>query len=871
MNNNICEFIEKNYYIKKNNMPPKSECKRIFACAYRIYDEKSGATGGPGGMLHIQESLLKNRFKGIVTRYIYRDENYRVPDDIWMQMTDLSFQTKRILAAAGYMGTHSEIVESIENGDNPLFVCHDLGSALGAHILGCNYVLIYHQQGSIICEIESTGERIDDIEKNIISEIEELVISNSIKTYFPSLGARKEFINTSLHQWSENEEKLSNKALYNTIPEIEAPIVNNKSEILEKINNLDSQIEVFMSISDYVSDKGLDRIPNLLKVYKEKTQKNILWIVVGNVINQDLYDNICNKCREFGVDCYLNSGRVSHSEAMWLLRRSDYYIMLHRKSIFDLAILEAMQLGKKIILSDCVANLEFNVRDNVIIYDGDAKNTIQKILDKDYRKWENDSIVAFKEFFSNDAFVERYAKEIKSTLLQCGMYPNYTSSVNEGLKVLKNKYIGKKCVICGSGISLEAIQDMDTDCMYMALNRALFYDKIKYDFVFLQDDPTDENYTLEDFNAYDCIKFYGIITNKHSKTLGIGDGNCKFKNVKNKIYRYELSPNLYDYRVDSFFMNADQEYVMDGQSVLFSALILAVYLGFSDIKLCGVDFGNINYGMRENPSHYAENVMKNLVSLKRELSSTNPNIKLGFVKTTNSFLEEEFMKIDFHSKITVSSIYTNNYFNMVELQRLSCKDDYVFEPIFISDDKWNKAKSVVDFAFYGGNTLKVEAVIEKIKEHFGEMLLFTDADLVFFRETKGRLLCELEDNDIVFLKERSFNQPIFEKAKANINIGFVLMRCNESTLLFWNNIYDRLINEKGWDQEIANNLLLNYDYPMKWELLSEEFLNGGSITKDNILNQRICTACGTVAKRLNCSKSEFLEKSIIQYKKKEWF
>ncbi len=35
------------------------------------------------------------------------------------------------------------------------------------------------------------------------------------------------------------------------------------------------------------------------------------------------------------------------------------------------------------------------------------------------------------------------------------------------------------------------------------------------------------------------------------KSMGLGNIDRKFISVSNKIYRYELSPNLYDYRTDS--------------------------------------------------------------------------------------------------------------------------------------------------------------------------------------------------------------------------------------------------------------------------------------------------------------------------------
>lgn len=222
-------------------------------------------------------------------------------------------------------------------------------------------------------------------------------------------------------------------------------------------------------------------------------------------------------------------------------------------------------------------------------------------------------------------------------------------------------------------------------------------------------------------------------------------------------------------------------------------------------------------------------------------------------------------------EIIVSSIYTDNYKCLVELQQKSCKDKYVFDFQHISNEEWNLHKTNNEFAFWDGNTLKVDVVIEKIKKYWGKILLFTDADLVFLKETEYEIKKGLKKSDILFLRERREDELIYERAIQNINIGFVAMLCNDSTLNFWKSVRDTVILSNGWDQEIVNEFLYYEDGKIQWELLSEEFLNGGSITKKNIKNQRICTSCGSVAKRLGFSKYEFLKEAIRKSELNDWF
>lgn len=225
------------------------------------------------------------------------------------------------------------------------------------------------------------------------------------------------------------------------------------------------------------------------------------------------------------------------------------------------------------------------------------------------------------------------------------------------------------------------------------------------------------------------------------------------------------------------------------------------------------------------------------------------------------------------SKITVSGIYTKSYEKVLNLQIKSCKDDYIFDFRFITDEEWEKAKKTKDFAFFGGNILKTQLVIDKIKENWGQILLIADADLVFFRKTEEQILEELGDLDCIFLKERFSSEYLYDKALSNINIGFVAIKCNERNLKFWEEVQQQTKDSSGWDQEIANKILLNKNYDLKWAHFSENFANGGSINQYNLKDLLIGTSCGTIAKKYKLTKYDYLKKLIkyYNYPKNLWF
>lgn len=861
-----CDFIN-------NKFIQNSSCKEIFSCAYREYDEGKGATGGPGGVLYVQRKLIGNRLRNVRLSYLFKSCDYRVPEHIWEQLGQLNGKVKVIIAGAGYILSNLQIKESIESEKNPILVCHDLGSAYGAYLLGVEYVLIYHQQGSIINEINSMGADYSEEDKRFLSFIEREVMSKAHKIYFPSYGARMVFTETSL--LTEDEILCMNfaeESLYNTIEDI--TIRQDVGKVFDewqiKINDDD---RVFVSVGDYVIDKGIDRIPDFLALYQEMSGYDVVWITIGNEMDADYLAGTKDTCTQKGIRFFPINRRIPHSDVLALIENAAYYIMLHRKSIFDLATLEAMRSGRKVILSDCDSNREFNVLDNIVLVGDDFRNAVENVLKQDALDWNYRNRQAFRKFFSYENFQKRYCSMLNSILIEKGEQIRYRSAVNKKyLEEWRNRFQGKKCVICGSGQSLENLKEQEDDCIYIALNKALFYPNIHFDILFMQDEPKNQDYVLEDYNLYDCVKFYGIITNSAMPVEGLGREDAEFHNVVNRIYRYELAPVVFDYKVDEFEKQLDEYCFTDAQSVLFSALQFAIYAGFSQIWLCGVEFGKYNYGNTINMSRYAVNVVNNLIAFKRKAVCIEKVEVFDFLFTQNEFLREKFWDIDFHdTKVTVSGIYTSDYRPLVKLQELTCMDDYFFEFRFISDEQWKREKTDNGFAFFGGNTIKTQLVIDKIIEHWGEIILITDADLVFFVTTKGQILHELENVDMLFLRERSENEKRYERASSNINIGFVVIRCNSNSLEFWKQVQEETAVNKGWDQEVVNQIICENRTKLKYKLLPEYYLNGGSINNENLKRQKICTACGSIAKRLGLSKEAFLREALNNYHRNKWF
>lgn len=136
-----------------------------------------------------------------------------------------------------------------------------------------------------------------------------------------------------------------------------------------------------------------------------------------------------------------------------------------------------------------------------------------------------------------------------------------------------------------------------------------------------------------------------------------------------------------------------------------------------------------------------------------------------------------------------------DYYNNHLVNTLS--NYFIVEPILINDINNDKK----GHTFFGGVSVKIELIINKIKENFNNFIIFSDATIFvnlknvsllsnFFDKYKKYDLC-FADND----------------GTGYYNIGIILIKCNQQTLSFFEKVLFELIKVRGWDQNIINILL----------------------------------------------------------------
>ena len=105
--------------------------------------------------------------------------------------------------------------------------------------------------------------------------------------------------------------------------------------------------------------------------------------------------------------------------------------------------------------------------------------------------------------------------------------------------------------------------------------------------------------------------------------------------------------------------------------------------------------------------------------------------------------------------------------------------------------------------FFGGVSIKIDLILQKIKENMGNSIIFTDATIFINSNNINELVdffYKYLDNDLCFADN---------DGKGYYNIGIILIKCNIKTLTFFENVLADLTNNHGWDQDIINKHLCN--------------------------------------------------------------
>lgn len=384
----------------------QSEPRIVHCLTYRPEAPKGGR-GGAGAVVSAMKKILGRSCGKYPVKYTFSEK-----DGVWHSEKNKYFNENRFPIVYSNKTElsilWSAMIFALDNAKNneEVYVTHEIGTAYGLSLLNKKYILVIHSQGPRLEEKIKLGDKVSYVGRKIINYVESVALKKAIKVYFPSNGAKDSFFSSKYCNVHENDVNIGG-SLYNTLYYHEQP----------RPFDLGVDVEgkiILLSVGTCTEAKGFDNTIVYIKQLSKKTEKDIVWLWVGKGPLEEkvrrIADSVCQECQNFK---YVHYRKLSYANVQYLMKLADIYVMLHRKSIFDLATLEAMYSECALILSPIEGNLEFNKCNNVLY--SDSKNSIDVgEIDIDYYKKINR--VAYDQYFSNENFYNEYMNSIKELL-----------------------------------------------------------------------------------------------------------------------------------------------------------------------------------------------------------------------------------------------------------------------------------------------------------------------------------------------------------------------------------------------------------------------------------------------------------------------
>ena len=176
------------------------------------------------------------------------------------------------------------------------------------------------------------------------------------------------------------------------------------------------------------------------------------------------------------------------------------------------------------------------------------------------------------------------------------------------------------------------------------------------------------------------------------------------------------------------------------------------------------------------------------------------------------------------SKTKLYALYTPSHKILVDEFFLpSIKDN--FEIVLVATKQTCPSAKFFNHGWRQTTIQKVDLIIRAIKENWGDIFIFSDVDIQFFRPIEQKILKQMGDSLNLVIQKNSPNGAFCS--------GFFACRANEKTLHLFEDVRSVMKKTNLSDQRSLNRCLrkrgLN-QYGIKWEYLPIQFFGGGVLT-----------------------------------------
>ena len=296
-----------------------------------------------------------------------------------------------------------EISETIGFTKDDIFIFHDYEVAYPfiREFQYDNVILVYHMQGGIYNEWCDTWGRKSGVLHAYYNKILKGLFRSMKYICFPSKGALEALTDNEPEICKElNRDKI--KYLYNGVSCEDQNINPVWLEPYMEYKGI-----VFATVAALNSAKAVERIPKVLGKLKDKGYE-FKWFLVGDGVKSDEVSSAIDSYDIKSNTIWIRN-RIRHEEVLSLFKRSDFYIILHKYSIFDLSTLEAMHYGCIPVLSYIGGNKEVIIDENGLFIDEESGIEDLERLIKTSRKELKEKNIRIQEmFFSEEAFINKY-------------------------------------------------------------------------------------------------------------------------------------------------------------------------------------------------------------------------------------------------------------------------------------------------------------------------------------------------------------------------------------------------------------------------------------------------------------------------------
>lgn len=244
-----------------------------------------------------------------------------------------------------------------------------------------------------------------------------------------------------------------------------------------------------------------------------------------------------------------------------------------------------------------------------------AKGMFSFSKDDEFRRWTILGIKIKKRYKQKSKITK---KNNKSQLAKDLALMSLRDVHSQVFPQYKNINDGKDVVIIATGPTLADYKPIE-NCVNIGLNRAYQYDKVKLDYLFLQDGTATKSYIDEIDKLEDIVKFYGValFNEEYREGVRIPEYHLKSKN-SHRYYSY----NYIDCSLNS---NLSVYPLFTHASVSFPAIHFALWTHPRKIYLVGCDSTAAPYwdgkGREQDYLVQAEKVNNNMIEGYKKLKT----------------------------------------------------------------------------------------------------------------------------------------------------------------------------------------------------------------------------------------------------------